>query len=234
MNYIIYGDQARDHLLPFTFTRPLADIRVGILTIREKWEKYLNCKTSSLTEQYLSEKYPLVKEADNILINGNFFPNKTLIEEIGQLKPNQTLVSGDVIIALRLKAEDIENFDLEVMEGVSPLETKSDVQQVTHLWDIIVLNEQAIRDDFELLSAGRNSADPGKYAKVICSENVFIEEGAIIENAIINASEGPVYIGKNVHIMDGAVIRGPVGISEGTKIRINAKIYGSSSIGPYC
>ncbi|MFW5793694.1 MAG: GlmU family protein [Bacteroidota bacterium] len=234
MNYIIYGDQARDHLLPFTFIRPLADIRVGILTIREKWEEYLNCKTSSLTEQYLSEKYPLVKESDNILINGNFFPNSTIIEEIGKLQPNQTLVHGEVIIALRLKSDDIENFDLEVMEGVTPLETKSEALKISHLWDIITLNETAIRQDFDLLTKGRKSAEPGKYAKIISKENVFIEEGAILENAIINASEGPVYIGKNVHIMDGAVLRGPVSINEGSTIRMNAKIYGNSSIGPYC
>ena len=234
MNYILFGDQARKHLLPFTFTRPVADIRAGILTIREKWEKYLDNKTSSLTEKYLSEKYPLVKAADNILINSNFLPNKTIIEEIGLLKPNQTLVHGEVIIALRLMSEDIENIDLDVLEGVTPLETTSEVKKISHLWDLINFNESLIRSDFELITKGRKSADPGVYAKVVCKENVFIEEGAIIENAIINASEGPVYIGKNVHVMDGAVIRGPVSVEEGTVIRINAKIYGNTSIGPFC
>ncbi len=234
MNYIIFGDQARTHLLPFTFTRPVADIRAGILTIREKWEKYLNAKTSSLTEKYLSEKFPLVKEADNILINGNFIPDETIVKEISQLEPNQTLVYGDVIIALRLMSEDIENIDLEVLEGVTPLETKSDALKISYLWDIINLNEKLLRSDYSLITKNKKSTDPGVYAKIICKENVFIEEGAILENVIINASEGPVYIGKNAHIMDGAVVRGPAAIGESSTIRINAKIYGNTSIGPEC
>jgi UDP-N-acetylglucosamine diphosphorylase/glucosamine-1-phosphate N-acetyltransferase len=234
MNYILFGDQTRTHLLPFTFMRPVADIRVGILTIREKWEKYLNVKTSTLTEKYLSEKFPLVKEADNILINGTIFPDSTIISEIGKLKPNQTLVHGEVIIALRLMSEHIENFDLELLEGVSPLETKSEATKISNLSDMIALNEKALRADFELITKGRKSAAPGNYAKIVCKENVFIEEGAILENVIINASEGPVYIGKNAHIMDGAAIRGPVAIGESTVVRMNAKIYGSTSIGHHC
>ncbi|MBS4014326.1 MAG: GlmU family protein [Bacteroidetes bacterium] len=234
MNYILFGDQTRTHLLPFTFTRPVADLRIGILTIREKWEKFLNTKTSSLTEKYLSEKFPLVKEADNILINGTFLPDNTIIEEIAKLKPNQTLVYGDVIIALRLMSEHIENIDLDLLEGITPLETKSEAFKVSHLWDLVSMNEKALRADFELITKGRKSADAGAYAKIVCKENVFIEEGAILENVIINASEGPVYIAKNAHIMDGAVIRGPVAIGEGSVIRINAKIYGGTTIGPHC
>jgi UDP-N-acetylglucosamine diphosphorylase/glucosamine-1-phosphate N-acetyltransferase len=234
MNYILFGDQTRNHLLPFTFTRPVGDIRVGILTIREKWEKFLNAKTSSLTEEYLSVKYPVIKEADNILINSSIMPNARLVEELHLLSPNQTLIINDIIIALRLKAEDIDNLDWDVIEGISPLQTTSDIIRVTYLSDLIQLNESQIRNDFSLITNGRKSQPFPDYVKVIKPENVFIEEGVQLENIIINASEGPVYIGKNAHIMDGAILRGPLAIGDFSTIRMGAKIYGATSIGPHC
>ncbi|MFO7978352.1 MAG: GlmU family protein [Bacteroidales bacterium] len=233
MNYILFGDSTRNNLLPFTYLRPMADVRIGILTIREKWAKYLGKPLSSLTEPYLSTKFPLVKEDDNVLVNSSFFPNADLIREIGMLQPNQTLVQGDVIIALRLKAEDIENLDLDTLEGVFPLETAANPIRITHLWDIVTLNEQTIVDDFHLITKGRKSQSIGKHVRVLGEENVFVEEGAQIEMAYINASEGPVYIGKNAQVMDGALLRGPVALGEGAKVRMGAKIYGGSSIGPY-
>ena len=138
MNYILFGDQTRTHLLPFTFIRPLADIRVGILTIREKWERFLGKKTSTLTEEYLNTRYPLVKEADNVLINASVLPNKELVEEIGKLKNNQTLVKDDVLIAHRLSDKDIENNDLDLLEGEVPMETKAPFLKLSYLWDIIM------------------------------------------------------------------------------------------------
>ncbi len=234
MNYILFGAQARNHLLPFTFLRPVADIRVGIMTIREKWEACLNKATSSLTEPYLAKKYPLVKEADNMLINSSVLPNETLIEEIKQLKPNQTLISGDILIAHRVRAEDIDNLGLELLEDVEPMHTRSKIRKLYRLWDIIVFNEQQITEDFVLLTAGSESQPIPAHAQVINQENVFVEAGAKIDMAMINASEGPVYIGKDAHVMDGAMIRGPVSIGERSIIRMGAKLYGGSSIGPHC
>jgi UDP-N-acetylglucosamine diphosphorylase/glucosamine-1-phosphate N-acetyltransferase len=234
MNYILFGDQTRNHLLPFTFTRPIADIRVGILTIREKWEKILNAKTSTLTEEYLNIKYPLIKEADNILINSSILPDQTLVEELHRLSPNQTLITGDTIIALRLKAEDIENLDWDVLDSVTPLQTKSSPRKINFLWDLIEMNEECIRSDYKLITQGRKSQPIPEWVRVSAAENVFVEEGAILENIIINASEGPVYIGKDAQIMDGAILRGPLAIGEDSKIRMGARIYGATSIGPYC
>ncbi len=233
MNYILFGDQTRDNLLPFTFTRPIADLRVGILTVREKWEAYLNEKTSSLTEEFLSYKYPLVKKNDNILINGSIFPNNQIIKEINDLEPNQTLVVGETIIALRLKAKDIDNFDLDLIEGVSPMVTSSEPVKIRQLWEVFKFNGQAIRDDFELITKGRKSQKIDASNNVIQPDQVFIEEGAKVENAIINASEGPVYIGEDAHVMDGSIIRGPVALGKGAAIRMGAKIYGNTTIGPY-
>ncbi|TVQ13588.1 MAG: glucose-1-phosphate thymidylyltransferase [Bacteroidetes bacterium] len=234
MNYILFGDQTRNHLLPFTFTRPIADIRLGILTIREKWEKMLNAKTSTLTEEYLNVKFPLVKEADNILINSSILPDEILIKEIHELSPNQTLITGETIIALRLKEEDIENLDWSLIDSIAPLQTKSEIKKVNFLWDLIEMNEDAILSDYQLLTHKRRSQPIPDTVKVSAPEKVFIEEGVILEHVIINATEGPVYIGKNAQIMDGAILRGPISIGEDTKIRMGAKIYGATSIGPHC
>lgn len=234
MNYILFGDQTRNNLLPFTFIRPIADIRVGILTIREKWELYLNTNTSSLTEEYLRVKFPLVKKENNILINGSVLPNYQLVKEIRKLKPNQTLVVGETIIALRLKAKDIDNLDLEQAESISPLVTSSNPVIISNLWDIFSHNKQAIEDDFKLLIKKKKKQKIGSSNKVVGPKNVFIEKGATVSNSIINASEGPIYVGKDATIMDGSIVRGPMALCNGATIKMGAKIYGNTTIGPYC
>jgi UDP-N-acetylglucosamine diphosphorylase/glucosamine-1-phosphate N-acetyltransferase len=234
MNYILFGDQTRNHLLPFTFTRPVADIRLGILTIREKWEKMLGVKTSTLTEEYLNIKYPVIKEADNILINSSIIPNDEIIDELGKLTPNQTLITDETIIGLRLKSEDIENLDWDLLEGIPPIQTKSKVIKITYLSDLIQWNETLLKQDFELITKGRSSQKIPDTAKVVSPESIFVEEGAVIEHVIINASEGPVYIGHGAQLLDGCIIRGPVAIGEQSRIRMGAKIDGGTSIGPYC
>lgn len=233
MNYILFGAQARNHLLPFTFIRPVADIRVGILTIREKWEKHLGKATSSLTEPYLVAKYPLVKEADNVLINSSVLPEPCLLEEIGRLAPNQTLISGDILIAHRVREEDLDNLGVELLDEVDPMHTKCKIKKLFQLRDIVVLNEQQIEPDFKLITAGRESQPIPGHVRVICPEKVFVEPGARIDMAMINATDGPVYIGKDAHVMDGAMIKGPVGIGEGSVVRMGAKVYEGSSIGPF-
>ena len=233
MNYILFGAQARDHLLPFTFLRPIADIRVGIMTIREKWEYFLQTKTSTLTEPYLAEKFPMIKEADNVLVNSSVMPNAEMVEEIGKLKPNQTLVSGETLIAHRVQAEDITNLESELLEDVEPMHTQAEFKKLFRLWDILVLNEQQIAVDYALLTKGKKSEPIPGHVRVMAPENVFVEPGARIDMAFINASEGPVYIGKDAHIMDGAMLKGPAGVGEGSVVRLGAKIYGGSSIGPY-
>lgn len=234
MNYILFGDQTRNHLLPFTFTRPIADIRLGILTIREKWEKMLNAKTSTLTEEYLSIKYPVIKKADNILINSSILPSQGLIDELHQLAPNQTLITGDTIIGLRLKEEDIGNLDWEILDSISPLQTKNKVLKLNNLWSILEINDAALLSDFELLAKGRKSQPIPDSVKVSGNGAIFIEEGAILEHIYINTTEGPVYIGKNAVIMDGSMLRGPLSIGEGSTIKLGAKIYGATTIGPFC
>lgn len=233
MNYILFDDNSRNNLLPLTFLRPVAEIRIGILTIREKWEKMLGAKTSTLTETYLSEKFPIVKEENNILINGSICPNETLIKEIKDLKPNQTLVTEDIIIALNISENDLDDSGDMDLTGIDEVMSKAEFCTINNSWDIFKYNGQAIEKDFELLTKGRKSAPLSKTNRVVGNENIFVEKGAKVEFAILNASSGPIYIGEDSEIMENAVIRGPFALCNNGVVKMAAKIYGPTTIGPY-
>ncbi|MDZ7740792.1 MAG: GlmU family protein [Bacteroidota bacterium] len=233
MNYILFDNFRRNYMLPLSFTRPVADFRIGILTIREKWEKYLDSKTSSLTEDYLSEKYPIVKGDDNILINGSISPNPELARQVSRLKPKEALISDTIIIALHVEADDLEKVGEGDTEGIREVMTDVKYIKLNNTWDIFARNAAAIEEDFALLTKGRKSQKISDTNKITAAENIFIEEGAVVEHAIINASEGPVYIGRDAHIMEGCMLRGPVAICNNATLKMGAKIYGGTTIGPY-
>ncbi len=231
MNYILFDHSGRDNLLPFTFTRPVADLRVGIMTLREKWEFFLGKKTSSLTQPYLNKKFPLIKSEDNILINGSIFPNKYIVEEIKSLKQGETLHSGETVIAIRLKDKDIEK---EHFDNENVIETKSNVLQLNFLWEIFTLNTQALQDDFALLTAGRKSQPLSNTNFVIGDPSlIFLEKGATVEFAFLNTSDGPIYIGKDAQVMEGAKIRGAFALCNNSLVKMDAKIYKDTTIGPW-
>jgi UDP-N-acetylglucosamine diphosphorylase/glucosamine-1-phosphate N-acetyltransferase len=233
MNYILFDDQSRNNLLPLTFMRPVAEIRLGILTIREKWEKYLKTKTSTLTEVYLSQKYPVVKKEDNILINGSICPTPEIVKKIKALKPNQTLVSTDSIIAFHLKSEDLDESGDMDLSSIDEIETDARFIKLNDTWDVFRFNDEAIREDFQLLSKGRESRKLSGTNRIVAPENIFVEEGAKVEFAILNASTGPIYIGKNAEIMENSVVRGPFALCEHGVVKMAAKIYGATTIGPW-
>ncbi len=234
MNYILFGDQSRNSLLPLTYMRPVADIRIGILTIREKWEMFLKTKTSTLTEPYLGKKFPIVKDADNILINGAICPTAELVTEINNLQSNQALVNSDSIIALHLKAEDLDASGEMDIEGIEEVETQLVINKLNDVWEIFSKNGEAIQNDFELITQNRKSEKLSSTNNVLGLENIFIEKGAKIEFATLNASTGPIYIGKDTEIMEGSVIRGPFSLCNNSVVKMSAKIYGPTTIGPYC
>ena len=229
MNYILFDGPARNALLPFTFTRPVAEIRIGILTIREKWEKYLGSTTTTLTEEYLSGKYPMVEMEQNVMINASFLPNEILSEMISNLETNQAIFRGDDIIAF-YTTENQEQVDFDAYDIT---EYQQDCLTVENSWDIFAKNDAAIRDDFDLLTQDRMSQPIPTSANVISPENIFIEEGAILEFVTLNASTGPIYIGKDTLLMEGTLIRGPFAICENARTKMGAKIYGATTIGPH-
>lgn len=229
MNYILYDGSVRNNLLPFTFTRPVADIRIGILTIREKWEKYLGTTTTTVTEEYLSDKFPMVEMAENVMINASFCPNEVLVEMIQFLQPNQAIVINEEIIAF-YTTDDQEEV---VFEDYELIEFEGDCLNIEHTWDIFQKNDQAIREDFELLTQDRKSQPIPSTVNVLGAENIFIEEGAVLNFCTLNASTGPIYIGKDAEIMEGSVIRGPFALCEHAQVKLATKIYGATTVGPH-
>ena len=229
MNYILFDGPSRNNLLPFTYTRPVADIRVGILTIREKWEAYLGLTTTTVTEDYLSEKYPMVEMEQNIMINASYLPNYEIIELLKGLKENQAIFKDEDVIAF-FTNDTQEEIDFEDYDAI---EFNQDILKIENTWDIFSKNGEAIQEDFELITKNRKSQAIPSSNNVINPENVFIEEGAKLEFATLNASNGPIYIGNNSEIMEGSLVRGPFALCDNAIVKLGAKIYGPTTIGPH-
>lgn len=231
MNFILF-DTNWDDLLPLTFTRPVSELRVGILTIKEKWEKYLELKISNLTQDYLSEKYPLITGDLNVFINSSICPDEILREEILQLKAKQALVQGEIPIAICLD-EIAQEFKGEIDDSYAVIETKSeDFTKINYPWDIFSLNGKELEKDFEFLTNGRKS-QPISSTNNILGNRIFLEEGAKVEFATLNANEGAIYIGKDAEIMEGSLVRGPFALCEHSTLKLGTKIYGATTIGPH-
>ncbi len=230
MNYILFDGTVRNALLPFTYTRPVADIRVGILTIREKWELHLGSTTTTITEEYLSEKYPMVELEENVMINASFLPNAELTALIQGLSEKQAIFSGDEIIAFH-STDQQDEVDFDAYDVIS---YEEDCLRIEHTWDIFSKNAEAIRADFDLITKDRTSQPIPATVNVIAPEHIFIEEGATLNFCTLNASSGPIYIGKNAEIMEGTVVRGALAMCENAVLKLSAKIYGATTIGPFC
>ncbi len=229
MNYILFDGAVRNQLLPFTYTRPVADIRVGILTIREKWEKYLGFTTSTVTEDYLVEKWPMVELAANILINASFLPTENLVKIVSGLKENQAVFFEDEPLAFfTVEGQDVDFDTFDIVQY-----TYGDVLRIEHTWDIFSKNPEAIERDFNLITRGRDSQPIPEMTVAFNKEAIFIEEGAKLPLCSLNATDGPIYIGKDAEIMEGSMIRGPFALCEYATVKMGAKIYGGTTIGPH-
>jgi len=229
MNYILFDGNVRNQLLPFTFTRPVADIRIGILTIREKWEHLLGFTTTTVTEDYLSEKYPFLELEKNIFINASFLPSENLANIVKGLAENQAVFFDDEPIAFFTsegQEVDFETFDIIQY-------THDDVLRVENTWDIFSKNGEAIKRDFEMLTKGRESQPIPEAVWTSNPENIFIEEGAKLPLCSLNASDGPIYIGKDAEIMEACAVRGPFALCEHSTLKMGAKIYSNTTIGPH-
>lgn len=235
-NLIVFDDPAiRPALLPFTFTRPVAAIRVGILTIAEKWAIRLKTTPSFLTEPYLQQKYPLQTTTDNLYVNGAACPTDELIDRLVSLQPGESLITPNgTLLALRTDRAVQEAGQLAGLpQHIHTFDGQ--VPTIRQLWSLIAANGNQLQADFSLLTAGRQSqpiTDP--FTHCYAPENVFIEEGATIRAAILNAQDGPIYIGKDVIISEGSVLIGPCAFGEGSMVHYNAKMRKNTSIGPYC
>ena len=230
MNIILFDHaDIRQALLPLTFTRPVSAIRVGILTIAEKWAKRLEKPISYYTSEYLREKYAFTPGGDNYWINGAVCPNDQIIEAAKTLQPETALVFDGLLLMARTSSSTYED-----LESLTRIELSFSGSIIRQPWQIFKENAIQIKEDFSFITKGRTSqpiSDP--HTIVYGKENIFIEEGAKIRAAIINAEDGPVYIGKNAVISEGAIVKGALALCEGAQIGMGAKLRGDSTIGPY-
>ena len=257
MNIVFFDPPTRrEALKPFTLTRPIASIRTGILTLEEKWTQRLASiaqvdQVAYLTEAYLLPKYPWKPGNDVLLINASVFPSESLVRRAVELAPQQAIIYEDEMLAARLPADDtaawtsdylqqtsyttVAQAILQLLASYTEVAWEEETSALRHVWDIFLHNQEQILQDFALLTQQRHSqelTDP--YTRVYQPDQIFIEEGATIRAAVINAEAGPVYIGKGATVHENAVIKGPFAMLEGSHVNIGSKIREATTIGPHC
>ena len=232
LNVILFDDnEVRKHLMPFTYTRPTAELRVGITTIAEKWQAMLGEATYSyLTVPYLKKKFPLhARRSSNLMVAGHVIPTPKLAQLVLDLQEGEALMVGEELIAFNGNAHD---FDARHYSRV--LYPKRKPLVLRHLYDIFEYNGKVLEQDFVRLTAGRQSQPLSSTNTVIGDvKRIFVEEGAYVEGAMLNTQSGPIYIGKDVEVMEGACIRGGFAACHDAKVRIGAKVYGATTLGPH-
>ncbi len=234
-NIILFDPEHRDRLLPLVYTRPVSELRVGILTISEKWARMMDGKISYITQEYLNDAYPIAIETVNYIINGSILPNATLCARIESLQDNQAILKNGDFVAARINQKElyrlVEENDTKEIDG---FEIKDlDFDEIVNVWDIIMLNNKALCADFELITKDRISEplnNTNRFSGDI--KNIFLEPGAIVNHAILNAENGPIYIGKGAEVMEGCTIRGAFALGTKSVLKMGTKIYGTVSIGP--
>ena len=233
MNLVFVDINSRQNLLPLTYTKPTSQLRCGILSLEEKWKFYLHGEFSHLTADYLQDKYPIKLKDDNWVINPLAMPNKKLIEEIHHLDQGTALYKDKLLIAARISESELKAWQGGIEPTLELSELKPELNVIEFPWHLFQNNKEQIQHDYELLTKGRSSSTIHESTTLIGSQ-IFIEEGAKLPFCTLNASDGPIYIGKNSEIMEGSLIRGPFAICENSIVKMGAKIYGSTTIGPYC
>ncbi|MDW3196349.1 MAG: putative sugar nucleotidyl transferase [Cytophagales bacterium] len=225
-------DHPEDHqnLLPVTYLKSISDIRIGIFTIKEKWEKHLNQSVDALVVAYQQGKYPVSRDFE-LLIRSNVLPDGELIHAINALSIGEKLVQENLIIAARVGASfDPSDLNFETLNSVS---YGGKVSVIRRSWDIFQHNGVAITADFQLLdrSASGTISDPHT---ITYGSEIYIEAGASIRAATLNSETGPIYIGNNAEIQEGAMIRGPFALGDHSVVNMGAKLRGGVTLGPYC
>ena len=236
MNIVLFdqADIKRD-LLPLTFTRPIGTLRVGVFTIAEKWQKKLDAEISYITEPYLQDKFLANIDDDNLLINGAIIPDDALLSQINDLKMEEALVQDELLIAFRAEATIIRQFQFNNrIPDFKKITYQNPLTIIRYPWDIFRLNGSQIIYDFGYIQqsgSSENIADP--FTRIYNEDKIFVESGAEIKSAVLNAENGPIYIGKNAKVQEGAVIRGPFSLGESAVVNMGAKIRGDSTVGPF-
>ncbi|MEZ5026343.1 MAG: putative sugar nucleotidyl transferase [Chitinophagales bacterium] len=228
---VLFDANTRDNLLPLVATRAVADIRIGILTLKEKWEKYFNCTIEVLTQPYLQNKYTFSSQENAIYVNAQVLPNKKIVDAILQLNENELLQSQQQILAFKSTSaiQKIEEFAEQNFQKTE----FNEASFINYCWDIFTYNGQEIRNDIQLLGLKPN---PEKLSKTntLLGNEIYVEEGAQCECSVLNSNNGPIYLGKDSEVMEGCTIRAPFALGEHATLKMQTKIYGDTTIGPHC
>ena len=233
MALILFDDNKYQNLLPLVFTRPVGDLRIGILTIAEKWAKYFDLEFTFHTRTYLQGKFPLKLEERNLFINGAVCPDEPLIAAILKLHGDEALIKDGILIALKLNENDAQNFDTNNLSTYQQVNYTGKFISLKYPEDIFKYNDAELRKDFILLTKGRTSATLSANNTII-GNDFFAEEGVLSECNTFNTTNGPIYLSTGSEIWEGTNIRGPFAIHGNSQVKMGSKIYGATTIGPYC
>lgn len=233
---ILFDNEVREHLLPLTYTRPVSELRLGMLTIKEKWERWMEAPAFHITQDYLAGKYGLDYSDTNYVINGSVLPSPQLCELLRQMDENEAYLRGEELIVAKLGVNQLEKLikDEEIEELIGHDIEDTEFMKIDRLSDLFLLNDAAIRQDFQLLTRNRQSAPIPQSNFVVEPAQIFIEPGARVEHASLHAGEGPIYIGADAEVMEGSSLRGSVAIGEGATVRMGARLYAGTTVGPHC
>lgn len=237
-NIILFDLPAvRENLLPLSYTRPIADFLVGITTLRKKWESFLAGEFSYSTVGYLSEKYPMKAADENLFIASNIIATEHLARRLDTLEPGEVLMADTragqrVLVGFKGGANRLDEVIHSMPAGIVYEEK---VDAINYVYDIFLLNGHQIEADFDVLTAGREGQSIPRSNTVIGDpDRIYIESGAIVEGVVLNASHGPIYVGRHVEIMEGSCLRGPIALGEHSTVNMGTRIYPGTSLGPWC
>ena len=222
MNVILF-DNNRVNYYPLSFTRPIAYFRVGIFTIKEKWEQYYK-SVSVKTEDYLSAKFALKVQKDNLWIDARIFPSQALISELNSLRIGEALAKNGTIFAFRNSTFTRDKLNI--------IDSNASFNSIENLWDIFLDNDREINSDFEFLA--KRKSQTLNQSNTLIGDKIFIEKGAKVSCSILNTENGPIYIGKDAEIMEGSLVRGPFAMLNNSVLKMGSKIYGATTLGPFC
>jgi len=232
MSIVLFDNSNRNHLFPLTYTKAIAALRFGILSIQERWALSTSQNIFIHTSNYLQNLYTAIPDERHIWVDAAIVLDDTLLASIIALAPDTCLVDEIGLIAgnLEITAKDF-NASLSNFKTQIKIDT---VQRIKHPWEIMLWNDRFIRADFSLITNGRISQPISSTVNVINAAEIFIEQGAKLEFCTLNASTGPIYIAKDAEVMEGTCIRGPFSLGENSVLKMNSRIYGATSLGPSC
>lgn len=231
MDVILFDGAAHQSLWPLTATKPVAKLRIGIFTLEEKWNYYLSTKICVRTKDYLNQKFKTNEEEASLGIFAGVLPSLELVKSISSLPKGQILMKEGQVIALSPMPSSVANME-EVLGGMKMVEFSGDLDFIEHPWDIFTHNHNEIVKDFEIVKLTKEEASIDETNTVIGNQ-LFVEKGAKVSCATINTLDGPVFIGKEAEVLEGVLIRGSLAVCEHVVLKMGAKIYGGTTIGPY-